>query len=35
LTHFNQGTPAASVTQDSVPEEVAVCVVIANNHVEV
>ncbi len=35
LTCPNQRTPAASASQGSVPEEVAVCVVIANNHVEV
>jgi hypothetical protein len=36
LTHPNQRTPAASAScQVSVPAEVAVCVVIANNHVEV
>ena len=33
-TRPNQRTEA-SKGQDSVPEEVAVCVVIANNHVEV
>ena len=31
----NQSTPAASSTQDSVSEEVAVCAVIANDLVEV
>jgi hypothetical protein len=36
LTHPNQRTIATSARQSSVPEEVAVCVVIANNnHVEV
>ena len=37
LTHPNQGTATALATasQDSVPAEVAVCVVIANNHIEV
>jgi hypothetical protein len=35
LTHPNQRTSAASNPQGSVPKEVAVCVVIANNHVEV
>ncbi len=35
LTHPNQRTPAPSTSQGSVPEQVAVCVVIANNHVEV
>ena len=34
LTH-NQRTSTASTSQGSVPEEVAACVVIANNHVEV
>ena len=38
LTRSNQrnsAASAASVSQGSVPEEVAVCVVIANNHAEV
>jgi hypothetical protein len=35
LTRSNQRNSAASVSQGSVPEEVAVCVVIANNHAEV
>ena len=35
LTHPNHGTSTASASQVSVPEEVAVCVVIANNHAEV
>ena len=35
LTHPNQRTPTASASQYSVPEEVAVCVVIAENLVEV
>jgi hypothetical protein len=35
LAHPNQRTSAASASQISVPEEVAVCVVITNNHVEV
>ena len=35
LTHPNQRTPAPSTSQGNVPEEVAVCVVIASNHVEV
>ena len=35
LTHPNQGTSVALASQGSVPPEVAVCVVIANNHVEV
>ena len=35
LTHPNQRTPSGSTTQGNVPEEVAVCAVIANNHVEV
>ena len=36
LNHPNQRNSAASTSQDSVPAEVAVCVVIANtNHVEV
>ncbi len=33
LTRPNQSPPAASTRQDSVPAEVAVSVVIANNHV--
>jgi hypothetical protein len=35
LTHSNQRTPAASVNQGSVPEEVTVCGVIVENLVEV
>jgi hypothetical protein len=35
LTHPNQRTPAASATQDSVPEQVVVCGVIAEDLVEV
>jgi hypothetical protein len=36
LNHSNQRTSAASTTQGSVPEEVAICVVVANTeHVEV
>ena len=35
LTHPNQRTPATSDTQDSVPEQVVVCGVIAENVVEV
>jgi hypothetical protein len=35
LTHSNQCTSAAFASQDSVPAEVAVCIAIANNHVEV
>ena len=35
LTHPNQRTPAASASQTSVPEEVAVCVVVTENYEEV
>jgi hypothetical protein len=35
LTRPNQRTAATSASQDSVPEEVAVCVMITNNHAEV
>ena len=35
LTHPNQRIPAASATQDSIPEQVVVCGVIAENLVEV
>ncbi len=35
LTHPNRRTLAASASQDSVPEEVAVCGVSTNNHVHV
>jgi hypothetical protein len=35
LAHPNQRASTASTSQGSVPEEVAVCVVIANNRAEV